>query len=122
MTGPDYEKSIVALVCWARMKTELYRGTIAVAHVLRNRAAADWFEGSIYLNAVADFPEAIDGLLEHPDVRDPEFQKLLLGIDKLFAGQLTDKTDGAMYFTKASSEDTIAGTVTTKIGQTIFFK
>ena len=122
MTGPDYEKSIVALVCWARMKSELYRGMIAVAHVLRNRAAAGWFEGSIYQNAVAEFPEAINHLIEHPDVRDPEFQKLLLGVDKLFAGQLTDRTDGAMYFTKASNEETIVGTVTTKIGQTIFFK
>lgn len=122
MTGLDYEKLVVALVCWAWMKPELYRGMIAVAHVLRNRAAAGWFEGSVYQNAVAEFPEAINHLIEHPDVRDPEFQKLLLGIDKLYAGQLTDKTNGAMYFTKAADEEVIAGTVTAKIGQTIFFK
>jgi len=122
MTGLDYEKSVVALVCWARMKSELYKGLIAVAQVLRNRAEAGWFEGSIYQNAVAEFPEAINGLIEHPDVREPEFQKLLLGIDKLYAGQLTDKTDGAMYFTRASDAEIIKGTITATIGQTIFFK
>lgn len=120
MTGIEYEKSIVALVCWQRLNSELYRGMIAVASVLHNRASAGWFQGSLYWNAVAMLQENKSD--QHPDVRDPEFQKLMTGIDALYAGKLSDKTDGALYFANPVEAEVIAGQVTAKIGQTIFFK
>lgn len=120
MTGIEYEKSIVAQTCWQALNGELYRGMIAVANVLHNRASAGWFQGSLYWNAVA--MQQLRKYDRHPDVRDPEFQKLLQGIDLLFAGKLSDKTEGALYFADPAETEAIAGQVTAKIGQTIFFK
>jgi hypothetical protein len=92
----------------------------AYLNMLHNRAAKGWFQGSVYWNAVAVLTESECKM--HPDVRDPEFQKLLMGVDAMFAGKLSDKTDGALYCVPASGSETIQGTVTAKIGQYLFFK
>jgi spore germination cell wall hydrolase CwlJ-like protein len=133
MTTTDYEKSIVALACWRFLGTETYRGMLMVAMVLRNRAEAGWFEGSIYNNATAAMLEAENAnyycpptdlhvKLAYADDREPEFQKLLQAMDGIFSGSIEDKTGGALYWALLSSEEIIAGERTAQFGKYIFFK
>lgn len=122
MIGEEFEKSIVALVCWKQMKEGLYRGMISVGLMLRNRAMAGWCEGSIYLNACLLAREENIKLDDLPDSREPQFQSLLHKMDDLFSGVLPDKTEGALYVAHISSQDAIAGEITTQVGQYIFFR
>lgn len=122
MIGEEFEKSIVALICWKQMKDGLYRGMVSVAMMLRNRAIAGWCEGSIYLNACLLAREEKITLDELPDSREPQFQSLLHKMDDLFSGSLPDKTDGALYVAHISSQDVIVGEITAQIGQYIFFR
>jgi hypothetical protein len=122
VTGPTYEQSVIALVCWKQMKSELYRGMISFACLLRNRANQGWFGGSMYQNAVAVANE--EGLWggEMPDAREMQFQMLLQAIEGVFDNAIPDKTGGALYFAHRSAGDKIAGERTAEIGQYIFFR
>lgn len=122
MTGIDYEKSIVALICWKQMRGELYRGMSYLAMMLRNRAEAGWFEGSIYNNAVAVAREAGMNWADAPDSREPQYQQLLQIMDGIYTGQTPDRTGGALYFAHSTTADSIAGEITTQVGQYIFFR
>ena len=120
MTTTDYEKSIVALACWRFLGTETYRGMLMVAMVLRNRAEAGWFEGSIYNNATAEMADRCP--TTYTDPREPEFQKLLQAMDGIFSGSIEDKTGGALYWAPLANEEIIAGERTAQFGKYIFFK
>jgi spore germination cell wall hydrolase CwlJ-like protein len=122
MIGIDYEKAVVALVCWKQMKGENYRGMVSLASVFRNRADAGWFNGTIYNNALVFSREQNMTWDDFPDAREPQFQTLLQAMDGVFLGTLPDKTGGAMYCAHASVTDSIAGEITTKIGQYVFFR
>lgn len=120
VTPTDFEKSVVAVACWQATVERTYPNLISIGSVFRNRAEAGWFDKSIYWNAVASMRGSESP--DFPDVRDPVFQMLLQGVSGLFDGRASDKTGGALYYASASSEETISGTVTAHIGQTIFFK
>lgn len=122
MIGLEYEKAVVALVCWKQMKGELYRGMSSLAMMFRNRARSGWFDGSIYNNAIAWAREANMNLSEAPDPRELQFQQLLQAIDGIFLDTVADKTGGSMYVAHISQADSIAGEITTQIGQYIFFR
>lgn len=122
MTGIDYEKAVVSLVCWKQMKSELYRGMVSLALMFRNRANAGWFDGSIYNNAIAWARESNLDLSEAPDARDYQFQQVLQAMDGIFLGTVVDKTGGSMYVAHISQADSISGEITTQIGQYIFFR
>lgn len=122
MTGVDYEKSIVSLVCWKLMHGELYRGMISVAMMLKNRADSGWFEGSIYNNAVALGMDMKLDWCAAPDPREHQFMQLLQAVDGVYSGQMPDKTGGALYLAHASQIDSIAGDITTQVGQFVFFR
>lgn len=121
MTAPDYEKAIVALICWKTMRGELYRGMVGLACMFRNRANAGWFEGSIYLNAVAFANESTVNWTEFPDAREPGFQNLLHAMDGLYNGNLADKTGGSLWVAHKSTADNIRGD-RCEVGQYVFFK
>lgn len=121
MIGIEFEKSIVALASWSVGRQDLYKGMAGVAMVIRNRAIAGWFEGSLYLNAVAVLNE--NPITEYPDAREPEFQKILQAMDGIFEGSIPDKTDGGLWITNIrTSVEQIKGTVTCTIGQLMFVK
>jgi hypothetical protein len=122
MTGIDYEKSIVSFVCWKQMRGELYRGMISMAMMLRNRAEAGWFEGSIYNNAIKLGTEMGMDWSEFPDSREPQFQAMLQAIDGIYTGTIQDKIGGAAYYAHKSSEESIVGEITANIGQYVFFR
>lgn len=122
MTGIEYEKAVVALICWKQMKGELYRGMSYMAMMLRNRAKAGWFDGSIYFNAVAVARESEMKLEDFPDARELQFQNILQAMDGIFSDVTPDRTGGAMYVAHASSVETLAGEITTQVGQYIFFR
>jgi len=122
MTGIDYEKSIVALICWKQMRGELYRGMSYLAMMLRNRADAGWFEGSIYNNAIAFSNDMGMKWDEFPDSREPQYQQLLQVIDGIYASAVPDRTGGALYCAHSTTADSIAGEITTQVGQYIFFR
>lgn len=122
MIGQDYEKAVVALVCWKHMKSEQYRGMSFLAMMLQNRANAGWFEGSIYNNAIRLAAESDMTFSDVPDAREPQFGALLQMMDGLFTGITPDRTGGALYFAHKSSADLIAGETTAEIGQYIFFR
>lgn len=122
MTGIDYERSVVALACWQHQRQEMHRGMLAYGMLLRNRARAGWFDRSLYRNACAVLAE--NPPVDFPDAREPQFQALLQSVGKLFLEEtsLPDRTGGALYCTSVSNTETIAGTVTAQIGQTLFFR
>lgn len=121
MIGLDFEKAVVSLVCWNQMKGEQYRGMVSLAMMLRNRARANWFDGSIYLNAVALSKESkIE--MDYPDAREPQFLALLQAMDGIFSDTVPDKTGDAMYCAHVSSQEAIVGEITTQVGQFIFFR
>jgi hypothetical protein len=122
MIGIDYEKSFTAYVCWRQMHGELYRGMVFYAMMLRNRADAGWFDGSIYLNALTVAREEGLNFDDGPDPREPQFQQLLQAMDKVFDNNLPDKTGNALYCAHKSTQDSIAGEITTQVGQFIFFR
>lgn len=120
MIGIEFEKSIVALASWSVGRQDLYKGMAGVAMVIRNRAIAGWFEGSLYLNAVAVLNE--NPITEYPDAREPEFQKILQAMDGIFERTILDKTDGGLWITTRISETPIKGQVTCSIGSLVFVK
>jgi len=129
MTGIDYEKAIVAFVCWLEAKDELYRGMISVAMALRNQAKAGWNDGSIYRCALYHFDEGVifkdrEMQQDYPDAREPQFQNLLTAMDGIFSDTLPDKTEGAVYWANQSSNfaDVFKHERTLQVGQLIFFK
>lgn len=122
MTGIDYEKAVVSLICWKQMRGEQYRGMSFYAMMLRNRAKSGWYEGSIYNNAAKVAQEEDLKLDGFPDSREPEYQRLLQAVDGIFEGTLPDKTGGALYCAHTSTQDSIAGEITTQVGQFIFFR
>jgi len=122
MTGIEYEKGIVSLVCWKMMQAEQYRAMSMYATMLRNRAESGWFQGSIYNNAVAVGAESKLDFIDFPDAREYQFQQLLQAMDGIFSGSVPDRTGGALYCAHKSTLDQIAGETTAEIGQYIFFK
>jgi hypothetical protein len=122
MTGIDYEKAFVAYVCWKQMQSETFRGMLFLAMMLRNRAQAGWFDGSIYRNAVSFMHEMALDPVPCPDAREPQFLNLLQSIDGIFSGEILDRTGGALYVAHRSVNDVIAGERTAELGQYIFFR
>lgn len=122
MTGHEYEKSVVAIICWKQMRGELYPGMIRLAMMLSNRAKSGWYDGSIYNNALAFSREMKMEWEDFPDAREPQFSDLLRVIDGVFTDTVIDHTHGATYCAHISASDSIAGEITAKIGQFIFFK
>jgi len=122
MTGIEYEKAVVALVCWKQMRGELYRGMSSLAMMFRNRAKSGWFDGSIYNNAIAWAREANMDLSDAPDARENQFQQVLQVMDGIFSDTVADRTGGSMYVAHISQADAINGEITTQIGQYIFFR
>lgn len=122
MLGIEYEKAIVSLVCWKTMKSETYRGMIAMAMMLRNRANAGWFEGSIYNNAIVLGRDMKLDWSDFPDAMEPEYQGVLANMDGIYSGIVPDKTGGALYCSHVSSLDSLVGEITTQIGQFVFYR
>lgn len=114
MIGADFEKAIVALACWREMRGEGVNGMLSVAFVLRNRAKAGWFHGSIYENVIAHNQfssmtvEGDHNTDEFPDTREPQFQTLLQLLDEVFDDSRIDNlTNGALYY--AVIQDSTSG-------------
>lgn len=104
MIGTEFEKAVVALACWREMCSEGVNGMISVAFVLRNRAKAGWYHGSIYENAIAlNQISSISVLgdpntIKFPDIRDPDFQTLLHKLDAIYDDAADLITNGAKYY------------------------
>ena len=95
MTTSDFTKSQIALACWRAGKGELHQVMLSVCMVFKNRAAAGWYEGSLYENAIRWLAENPG---EFPDERDPQFVQMLSKLDAVITGLVPDKTGGALYF------------------------
>lgn len=97
MTGDDFLKGQLAMLCWRVARSEGSLGMLAVALVLRNQVAAgagDWME------QITRCP--LPAQAGYPDVREPEFQRFLHKVDGVFDGTLLDKlTNGATAITRA---------------------
>jgi|SRR5882762_8468305 len=113
VTSQDYEISIVCLCCWREMRSQLYAGMIAVAHVINNRSKKGWHHGNQYMNVIAvnqfssmSVPSDLQ-LNKYPLENDVEFGKLLENIQDLFDNNLIDKTDGSLYY--AVLQDSTSG-------------
>jgi len=143
MTYSDFSKAIIALTCLREMRGQGMNAMLAVAFVLRNRAAAGWHRGDAYLNAVAADQFSSMTIKGDPNTvwypeepNDPEFVQLLQMMDEVFdeANPRVDTvTNGAKYYwvpqnsTSSWFKDNIAGNPTEHpqcavIGQTVFFK
>lgn len=119
MTTSDYTKSIIALACWRAAQNETYQVMMYIGMVFRNRALAGWFEEDLYENC---WQWLIDNPGPFPDVRAPQFQKLLVNIDTLTSNLVSDKTDGALWFAPLSETEQVVGKITTTVGKIIFVR
>lgn len=102
MIQGDFIKSQMILFAWR--EAAHYGGInnmLAVLYVLRNRVKAGW-NGSDYLDVIAAAQQSSAHKIESisvPDVRDPNFRRLLSLIDGIHAGTSNDEmTDGALFY------------------------
>ena len=120
MDASTFKGSIIALACWRAAPTDLHQAQLAVCQVFINRAKEGWFEGDLYENCAAFLAEETGGF---PDPRDPQFGQLLIKLESVTSGMVTDKTGGAVYFMHRSEvPEKLAGVVTTTIGSLVFYK
>ena len=120
MTPSEFGKSQIALACWRAAKSELHSTMLSVGIVFRNRAKAGWYEGDLYENAARWLAENPG---EFPDLRDPQFQQLLLKLDSVTSGLAQDTTDGALWFCpKSELPERLPGTITATLGQIVFVR
>jgi hypothetical protein len=90
MTGDEYIKAQIARAAWLRAKENGPLAMLAVAMVVRNleRTGKSWLAACDEVTV-----ECFGG---NPDVRNPDFQKLLYGVESIFDGTAPDKlTNGA---------------------------
>lgn len=91
MTGDEYIKGQIVRAAWTRAHANGVLAMLAVAMVVRNleRAGKSWLDACDEVE-----PDLYD---KNPDVRDPDFQKLLYGVEAIFDGTASDKlTNGAV--------------------------
>jgi DNA-binding ferritin-like protein (Dps family) len=121
LTASDFTKAQIALACWRAARAELHHVMLGVLMVFMNRAVAESKE--VYEVATEWLEEFASEFTGYPDERDPQFQQLLAKMDAILAGQVPDKTGGALWFVPKSrlSEDKLQPfTITATIGQMIF--
>lgn len=135
----DFEKAVVALAAYREMREDLWPGMSAVVQVVRNRARAGWFHGSMYENVVAKnvFPSMTlyghPDTVRFPDEHDQQFWLFLTMLDGLFNGVVPDNTNGALYYHWYYSEPVFCGCIAylsqkqthqtcAKIGKILFWK
>jgi hypothetical protein len=112
MTGEEITKSLALVAAWKHEHHNGVNGMLAVLLVLRNRVNEGWFNGDWMQNIGSllrhtwDSP-TIEGESDLPDVREPNFIKLIQYIDGIFDGTQPDSlTDGSLYFRPTGSQDT----------------
>ena len=121
MTTSDYREAIIATACWRTAPQETHQVMLAVCQVFMNRAKAcgiDTYEAAIRWMGDAD-PEGF------PDTRSPHFQNLLNKLPSVLSGEVSDKTDGALWCVRQDQLGTIsteAFKITTTIGSIMFLK
>jgi len=102
MVVEDFEKGILALLCWREARGEGIDGMLAVACVVANRVRAwkkSWCE---VIDAHDQFSSmTVKGdsqTIVYPDVRDPLFLRLIQALDAIYEGRSKDVTNGALYY------------------------
>jgi hypothetical protein len=127
MTNFDYLASLAALFAWRQEKQNGINGVLAAMFVLRNREKAGWGDLSAviqdaFLSQEEDHPNSTT---EFPDVRDPEFQKVLQFSEQIFKDEIMDNlTGGATLFNFSGLiEGRDSKTErTAQVGSTFYFK
>lgn len=92
MTGDEYIKGQIVRAAWTRAHSNGVLAMLAVAMVIRNleRRGLSWLQA-------CDDVQTLEPAHGNPDVRDPDFQKLLYGVEAIFDGTAPDKlTNGAI--------------------------
>lgn len=106
MTGDEYIKGQIVEASWRRAKNYGVLATLAAAMVIRNleRKGVSWLVACDEIWA----PESRNAGV--PDVRDPDFQKLLYGVEAIFDGSAPDKlTNGAVRIAWNGEDFTSSG-------------
>ena len=120
MTTTEFTNGQIALACWRAAKSELHSVMLAVCQTFVNRAKAQ--DRDLY-EVCAEWLTENPG--EFPDNRDPQLQQMLVRLDRVIAGKIADKTDGALWFVPKSQLEPgmlQAFTQTNTIGQMVFLK
>jgi hypothetical protein len=123
LTTSDFTKSLIALACWRAARAELHHVMLGVLMVFMNRAVEEGKE--VYEVATEWLDEFTSEFTGYPDERDPQFQQLLAKMDAILAGQVPDKTGGALWFTpKSNLESGLLSSfrITATIGQMVFLR
>lgn len=120
MIADDVFKVRAALIAWRCGSAAGINGRNAILFVLRNRVAdpsyGSWREA---LNRANDAPVLI------PDVREPEFQRLLYDVESIYDGTARDRlTNGALNWWNENEETCIlvSGQIVAKIPPLIFWR
>jgi hypothetical protein len=112
MRNQDFLNSLAALLAWREENGNGVNGMLGVLFVLRNRLKAGWSGGDIQAimeshNQFSSMSVLGDGQTVHyPDVRQPDFQKILQYVDFVFDpdNPLADTlTNGALYYSDLNS-------------------
>ena len=112
MQNQDFLNSLAALLAWREENINGVNGMLGVLFVLRNRLKAGWSGGDIQAimeghNQFSSMSILGDGQTVHyPDVRNPDFQKILQYVDAVFDlnNPMPDTlTNGALYYSDLNS-------------------
>lgn len=102
MTGDTYLKAQLARIAWEDGHQDGLNGMLAIALALRNRVAAEGLNWQQIIQNVVAYREDVMGdrrITIVPDVREPNFQKLLQHIDSVFEGTMEDYlVSGACWY------------------------
>ena len=91
MIGADFIKACAAAYAWREGHKNGFNGMLGVLFTLRNRSGAN----SDWLTPIGE--QTNPG--SYPDIREPEFQRLLQWVDAVYDGTAEDKiTNGATCF------------------------
>ena len=116
MTVENYIKAQLAELAWKTAHQSGHNTTVAIALAVANRVR-ERYQG----NWLEAFNEAQIPAGQHPDPRDPEFQRLLAEIDTIYDGGQDVLTNGALWFIKDATLP-IMGERTAELGGFTFYK
>lgn len=119
MTGVEFIKSCAALHAWSEGRKYGFNGMLGILFVIRNRAQQNQFNGD-WLKIIYSIGTEDNS---YPDVREPEFQRLLQWVDGVYDGTVEDKiTNGATYYSTMNVGPDFQREICAVVGGLTFYK
>ena len=104
MTVQQYELALLALASWREAAGENIDTMLSIAYTIHNLALID----ELSISAAIVKHQELHGIVvdekAHPDVREPQFTRLLQRIDSVVGPFAEDLTNGATHYVDLSKD------------------